>query len=190
MTAPKLTEELLRKVVAKMTAGVPLRVALRSEGVTSPTTPWTWEKRGRERPETIYGRFVADCIVAHAAMETNHTVSVTAAGLRENTTTTTIVKRKLNETTGELDVVEENITTVVRPADWKASAWILERRVPARYGRELTVNAGGGTTYGMPRDMAARTIAERLRIIKGGDPNDRTKSWLPETDAEFKEIME
>jgi len=41
----------------------------------------------------------------------------------------------------------------------------------------------------LPRDLMARTLAKKLRIIQGGDPNDRTASMLRENDVEARRLL-
>lgn len=179
----KLTPQLLDEMVAHVRAGNPLKDILKAKGINEGTV-WRWQKRAVERPGSIYAAFLQRMTAAQAEFSLLHVTNLTRAATTGSVTVKTVTKREARAE-GQLVVTEETITRLEKPPDPKWSAWLLQRRNPA-FRDVQQVEALVGT---VPRDMMQRTIAERLRVLQGGNPNDRAASYVTDDDALMRELM-
>lgn len=177
-----LTEELVTRIVGKVRAGVPPKTAFRSESVNEKTA-WRWLKNGGERPGSIYGHFRDQLEAAIAEADVIDITIIGRAKSQPSRRVTTVTKRQARIEHGERVMVDTEITeTVVEiPPDPKWAAWMLERRNPAfRATHQVEATVGE-----IPKDIMARTIAERLRLVQGG----KGPTMLRDGDEEARQIM-
>jgi hypothetical protein len=80
-------------------------------------------------------------------------------------------------------VTEVTETVVERPSDWRAAAWLFECLAKVRGLSQRT----DGLPVG---DLAGKSIAELLRIINGGDRDDREASHLSDADREVFRLLD
>ena len=118
--------------------GLPISTACEAAGI-APTTYQRWITRGREQKRGRYASFVADIDQALAQFQRIHADRIIAASTGVATTKTSVKEHPDGSITRE--VVE---TTSF---DWRASAWLLERRFPdwnQKLKTEQNVNVTGG----------------------------------------------
>lgn len=178
----KLTPELLEELVAIVRGGVPVRTALQAKGVHS-SRAWSWFRNGQERPGSIYGAFREQIIRATAEADTIDLQIITNAKTRGATRKTTVVKHEARVTPAGtvMEETERIVTTVELPPDANLALKMLERRNPA-FRATQQIDA---SVTAVPREIMARTLAERLRMIQGGEG----PSMLLEGDDEARRIM-
>lgn len=179
---PKLTEDSLKELVGLVRAGVPIKTALRSKGINE-RAAWRWLRNGAERPGSIYGAFREQMIAAEAEADVIDIQILTNAKSRTSRRVTTVTKKEPRTTPAGtvMDTTEETVTVVELPPDPKWALEMLRARNPAfRTNSQVEV-----TTTEIPRDLMARTIAERLRIVRG----DSGPSMLRDGDEEARRLM-
>jgi len=114
----KLTDEVWARIQRSVEVGTYAKVAAVAAGI-SEATYHRWRSQGRQDREqgrrTRVARFDADIEAAEARAEEHHIRQITqaAAGARG------------------------------RPGDWKAAAWLLERKYPERYARRTNQEVSG-----------------------------------------------
>ena len=114
----KLTPEVQAEIVSSIQVGVYAKTAAAAAGINE-TTYYEWLQRGREAREngraSKYRDFLEEIETADAQAEKQHFNMIVrqAAGSRTS------------------------------PGDWKAAAWILERKYPEKYGRKVAQEVSG-----------------------------------------------
>lgn len=178
----KLTEELLGQLVGMVQAGVPIKTALQSKGVHEKAA-WRWLRNGQERPGSIYGAFRERLLQAQAEADVIDVTILTNAKTKTARRVTTVTKRKARRLLDEtvMDVTESTTTEVVLPPDPQWAWRMLQARNPA-FRTNIQVDT---TTTEIPREIMARTIAEKLRIVQGGEG----PSMLRDGDEEARRLM-
>ena len=109
---PKLEPERVARIVEALSIGSYIESAASYAGVTKPTL-YAWLKAGNRQKRGKYREFLNAVELAIERGELLHAQNVAKAG------------------TGD---VERGV-----PADWRASAWMLERKFPKRWGRREIV---------------------------------------------------
>lgn len=128
-----LTDEVRDRVVEALSRGASRRAAANHAGVSEATLA-EWVRRGEQAGEKST-RLVAFARAVEVA-----------------------------EGMGELALVE-NIRLAGQgacPGDWKASAWLLERRYPERYGRRGAVSAGESVPAAVEEPRAPVSALDEL----------------------------
>lgn len=179
----KLTEDVLRELVGLVRAGTPIKTALQAKSIHE-STAWRWLNNGRERPGSIYGAFRQELIAAQAEADVIDIQILTNAKTRTSKRTTTVTKRKPTKAGDSfvLDVSEQTTTEVELPPDPRWAWEMLKARNPAfRAATQVDM-----TVSEVPRDVMARTIAEKLRLVQGGEG----PSLLADGDSEAARLMQ
>jgi transposase-like protein len=179
---PKLTPELADTVCGYVRAGNTVKDAIAAVGVDE-STFYRWVRNGIERRGSIYGQFRQSIAQAKAEATIVDMETIYRAGQERSQRITTVTKRVLQA--GELVVVEETVAVVDCPSDWRAAAKKVEWRNQCRGD-----GAAGQATEPVPRDIMARTLAEKLRLVQGGAPNDRAASMLRDEDVEARRLLD
>lgn len=179
---PKLTEAMLTTLVGQVRSGVPIKTALRANNIND-RAAWRWLRNGLERPGSIYGAFREQLLAAEAEADVIDITILTNAKSRTTRTVTTVTKKEARRENGidVMAVTDETETVTVRPPDPKWAWEMLRARNPA-FRTNLQVNVDPTP---IPKEMMARTIAEKLRIIQGGTG----PSMLLEGDEEARRMM-
>lgn len=177
-----LTEELLKRLVNEVTAGVPVKTAFASEGVERKRA-WRWLKNGQDRPGSIYGALRQQLVQAVAKATVNDVVIITNASTRPSRRVTTVTKSEARRDGNQvvMEETEQTVTVVEIPPDPKWAAWKVERR-EKEFRLTHQVEAAVGV---VPADVMARTLGEKLRQIQGGDG----PTLLQEGDDEARLLM-
>jgi hypothetical protein len=136
-----------------------------------------------ERAGSLYGQFRQSITQAKAEATIVDMETIYRAGQERSQRITTVTKRVLQA--GELVDVEQTVTVADCPPDLRAAAKKVEWRNQWRAD-----GAAGQATEPMPREIMARTLAEKLRILQGGDPNDRAASMLRDEDVEARRLLD
>ena len=102
--------------------GLPIKTACEAAGM-SPTTYNAWLKKGREQKRGRFVEFVRDIDEALAKFQRIHAQRVIDAATKGSTTTRVSVKQLPDGS-----ILRETVET--NQADWRAAAWLLERRFP------------------------------------------------------------
>lgn len=114
----KLSDQVWARIQRSVELGNYAKTAALAAGIAE-TTYYKWRRRGaKDRAEgrrTRYARFDEDMEVAEARAEEHH--------LRQ--------------------IVQAASGTRNQPGDWKAAAWLLERKHPDRFGRRVSQSISG-----------------------------------------------
>ena len=102
--------------------GLPITTACEAAGI-SPTTYQTWLRNGREQKKGQFVEFVRDIDEALAKFQQIHAQRVIDAATKGVTTLRHSVKQYADGS-----IVDETVET--NQTDWRAAAWLLERRFP------------------------------------------------------------
>lgn len=81
----------------------------------------------------------------------------------------------------ERTVIEETL----KP-EWKAAAWVLERRYPNRYAKRLEVTGADGSEL-VPPAQQARDLAENLKDFQAGVQTGKTLPIIDVTEEDIDE---
>lgn len=181
---PKLTEESLAKLVSMVRSGTPIKTALRAEGIHEKAAE-RWLRNARERPGSIYGAFRDQITRAKAEADVVDIQILANAKTRTSRRVTTVTKHEAHHEDGVdvMRVAERTVTEVELPPEpiW---AWrMLQARNPAFRTNAPAVDV---TVNQVPHDVMARTIAEKLRLVQGGEG----PSMLAEGDSEIASFLQ
>jgi hypothetical protein len=125
----------------------------------------TQGKRLLTESERTYVEFVQALERAEAQWETGKVALIEGAAIGGSEVTKTTERFELVD--GVMVLVERKVeTTTLRP-EWTAAAWLLERRLKRKYGRQLEVTGADGAPL-VPPDEQARDLADSLRIYMDG----------------------
>lgn len=138
----KLTEAVQAVIVDAIRCGNYLETAAACAGIHRDTL-YEWLRKGAAAPEGDCYRDFSDMLTrAMAASEGVAIEAIRLAGKEhEVTRTRTTVKpllnngRQLTDDDGKPIYVEETVTETTVETDWRALAWLLERRFSRRWGR-------------------------------------------------------
>lgn len=131
-------------------------------------------KRALTDHERKFVNFVQALERAEAQWETGKVALIEGAAIGGSEVTKTTERWEVVD--GEMKLVERKIeTTTLRP-EWTAAAWLLERRMKRKYGRQLEVTGADGAPL-VPVDEQARDLADSLRIyMEGVEDGQRSAS--------------
>lgn len=200
---PLLDEEMHERLITATKNGSPMWAAAEYAGITCRTFE-RWAARGYEEDtrlhndstavpdetEAPYRQLFLDLQRARADATVRNTTNIQRAAMGGIVTEET-TKKYRDPSTGEM--VEE--TTVKRTApDWRASAWWLERRDAANFGKQadlaLEVSGPGGgpmqVAAGSVDDLAEKVRANILALTATAATEDERDSD-DVTDAEIVE---
>ena len=166
----KLTPERMERIRQALIAGAPVGVAA-SHGGIAPSTFHTYNARGKaaleaadydlDRVDTVdrpYAEFHDTTTRARHEWELGRVANIARAG-SGRPYTTTITKQTLTKD-GEIVTLTETREGV--EYDWRADAWLLERRNPQVYGklyRAEVTGADGAPIEVTVEDLVARAEA-------------------------------
>ncbi len=158
----KLTPEVQRAMCERIEAGVSFDTAAELVGVGSDTVrEWIARGLGRDKdrpPAPQFAGFAVAIARARAKDEARRIALITAAG-----------EPSLLETVRETVDKNGKVTRITErrqiPGDWRAHAWILERRDPERWG---PVNVAPPTPPSSLGGFDLRTILEAPAAATGG----------------------
>jgi hypothetical protein len=149
----KLTAPLAEAITLAVQAGIPLATAAARVGIAS-TTVQEWMRRGSgtdkaRRPTGPYAAFAAQVRQKAAQFEAACVARITEASRGGQL----LSRRTTTHKNGDV-TTEEHYT---RP-EWTASAWILERSYPDRWGRKDRLDLR------VSIETAARKVADSLGL--------------------------
>lgn len=173
-------------VIERMSLVNDLHVAAASAGIATRTlNNWRLDgarlraieaqgKRTLTERERVYVEFVQALERAEAQWETGKVALIEGAAIGGSEVTKTTERFELVD--GAMVLVERKVeTTTLRP-EWTAAAWLLERRMKRKYGRQLEVTGADGAPL-VPVDEQARDLADSLRIyMEGVEDGQRSAS--------------
>lgn len=134
-------------------------------------------KRKLTDRERVFVDFVQALEKAEATWETGKVALIEGAAIGGSEVTKTTERYELVD--GEMVLVERKIETQTLRPEWTAAAWLLERRMKAKYGRQLDLTASGAL---VPPDEQARGLADSLRVYLDG-VEDGKKAIEPKAKA-------
>lgn len=147
-----LTEDLLAAVEKYLRTGVTIETACAATGV-KPHTYRTWIRRGRaeserigdsnrkaKKAEDIYLRFYEATLSSLAQVEARILGGIAEAA--DGYEADQVVEVYERGEDGELRLLERKVTTK-RERDWRAGAWLLERRMAAQYSARARIEHSG-----------------------------------------------
>jgi len=175
----KLTPELSEQVCKSLRAGNTVKDSIIAVGVDE-STFYRWIQNGYERPNSRYGRFCqsVERATAEAIVVDMRTIN---RAITEPGRTMTVRTKSVLQAGDWVDV--ERVTTITElPPDSQAARWRIERRDTRRAGTSTPLDP-------VPREIMGRTLAEKLRLLQGGDPNDRRASLLRPGDVEARRLL-
>lgn len=158
---PKLTPEITEAVCDALRDGLSIEGACARAGI-SPATYYEYNKRGRDG-DTRFTEFAAETARARADVERRLIESVEwAAGER-------IRKRALGSGDA-MEIIDE------AERDWRAAAWLLERKYPGEYGarQRLEHTGADGESLVQGPDLSRlsreelKDLHELMRKANGG----------------------
>jgi hypothetical protein len=128
---PKLTPAVQQRLVQAVTAGAYFEVACEAAGI-SRATGYEWIARGcgqdKDRPRTpLYADFADAIEKAHADAELLRVARIAKAAQGGQ-----LLSEKIRRTADGEEIIERRYSQ----PQWQADAWWLERRYPARWGRQ------------------------------------------------------
>lgn len=148
----KLTAERQERIVQALRAGAPIGVAA-SRGGIHPSTYHEWDARGRaaleradhdpDRLDTVdrpYAEFSETVTRARHEWELGRLAEIQYAGTGRPYEVT-VTKEVIHKDTGEVVTLTEVRRGV--EVDWRAAAWLLERRNPQVYGKVYRAEVTG-----------------------------------------------
>jgi hypothetical protein len=125
----KLTKKVGNAIIKATSEGVYLETAAQLAGI-APRTLFNWMSRGKQEPESVYGRFFA------------------------------AVKKALGHAEMRLVGLIEDHARRDRPGQWTAAAWILERRFPHHWSRRRFAPQQDSENVPEPRRPISEIVAE------------------------------
>lgn len=128
----KLTPEVQKIIIEKLTEGVPLKHTVDMVGIDG-STFCKWKQRGKKEKSGIYFEFFIAVKKAKAnrlaaSVKRIESASVGGQVVERETKTVTIVTKSGEEKTTETTYEK------MAPGQWTADAWYLERRHPDEFG--------------------------------------------------------
>jgi transposase-like protein len=131
----KLTDELSETICKAIRLGLTIEQAARHAGITDRTL-YRWKKQGQETKKGAFCQFCQALQQAEIEAEMLHLqrMHYAAIGNYEQ-----VEVRKVIKADGTVETTEIR----KKQPQWKASAWILERRYPEKYGRVKPVGPNG-----------------------------------------------
>lgn len=169
----KLTPQVIRKVAAALRAGCFFKVACEYAGISESTGHlWLQIARGdrpEQRPTALQSEFLDAVKKADADAEVAAVTRIMQAAIGElliSRVTRTVTRRREDGTViGVTQTVKE---TFMLP-QWKAAAWLLERRFSERWARTVRIRAD------QPAPRESQDQADGIVIIypMGSDRGDR-----------------
>ncbi len=178
MPSPTLDKVLALKVASIVSTGASMEDVAGALGHDR-STIYRWRQRGREaweaRGETDYPTLaemddpyeVFYVETAKARFEAKvEALGAVRRAFRGYDETRTKTKKKRNED-GDLEVIEEETTTVTK-FDWQAAMTWLERAFPKEFTRLLRAELGGPDGGAIPIEQRATDLAAELRAYRQG----------------------
>ena len=132
------------QIYAALEAEIPVKRAVKLAGIDY-STYRTWLKKGLDSNYPVHAAFRRriNKILANIEMKKLRTIQKAAEGYLQRDKKVKISKR------GKTTII--TIRDVA--PDWKAAAWILERRYPERYGKAILQNLPDTDTYALAADV-------------------------------------
>jgi transposase len=167
----KFIPERRQKIVELLSGGSTLRDASKAVGIHE-VTLWRWLERGKRQESGQYREFLLAVKASEAGFEAAHLANIERAGdghdvvkeVVKRNPVTDLSGRPVHGEDGRPLFTETRETTRTREFAWQASAWLLERKWPERYGRRDQVKAE--VTHKGEIGEAIRSI---FGVISNGD---------------------
>ena len=157
------TPAVIKKITNAMVAGAYIETAAAYAQVSKEALH-SWLRKGREKPDSIYGEFVHAVDKAIADCELRDLMNIDKAAMGGEPT-------YMRDKNGGIVFSENGKPIVLKPGmapNWSASAWRLERRFARKYAKLEMVEQSGPN--GGPIQLQAMTeeqlLAERNRLKK------------------------
>lgn len=166
MSQSLLTGDRVERICESLRLGASRAAAAEGAGVDR-WVFYTWLRRGRQDQanglETSYAKLVKQVAAAESESEILAVAAVRAAGSGGIIRVPVLdeLRRPVRDKDGEM-----LFEAVYEKPDWKALAWILERRFPAEWANKSEVTVAASEAKGLSNDMVGRLKAALARPVE------------------------